>query len=569
MLSNNPDQYRNAQLVLWALVLLIYIPFFSYNDIWTPNESFYAEAVREMFESGNFLDINYNYTPRFNKPPLTYWLIAFSSGIFGLSEFAIRLPVLLLSIGTVWLVYLLGKLHFDRKTGILAAAVMAVSLQFAINKAYASPENPLAFFFTLTFYFYSLFYLRNRRRYLYLFYLALGLTVLTKGFPYYAVIGAIVFFHLLTKSGYRFKPLLKGIGELRLHWGFLIAIPVGMAWIVAMYLKHGSEFLEILNHETFNRAFDRNESRSLAELIYYPMVITWGFLPYSIVFFYAFIHNLVKWRSSQSLHLFMIWVLVMLVIFTVAEGKIPTYFIQAHPALAIIAARGILTIRPQNTWLNVLWKFSFWSAIIFIIGMTSYLIRMFQFGPATWLFLVAPVVVSILLYILPEETLQRTVGIKRSNVLPVTPFIFGFFVFAFLNFKILPEVETYRFYDQIGKAAKESGVPSDLPIYIERRTVHNLPFYAERRILRDQEVAEINGKSKETDVLALVASTSLQFFSDYETLWHGPVYRRGSESRFFILMRNQAKTIRGDFSEFPEYHLIKLHKKKPSVSEGL
>ena len=51
---------------------------------------FYAESVREMFESGNFLDIQYNYEARYNKPPLTYWLIAASASVFGLNEFGIR-----------------------------------------------------------------------------------------------------------------------------------------------------------------------------------------------------------------------------------------------------------------------------------------------------------------------------------------------------------------------------------------------------------------------------------------------------------------------------------------------
>jgi len=94
--------------VNFLLVIITFIYFFQFgvNDIWTPNESFYAEAVREMFESGNFLEIFYNYEPRYNKPPLTYWLMASSAWVFGLSEFSLRLPIVLLGLGsgkaTIW-----------------------------------------------------------------------------------------------------------------------------------------------------------------------------------------------------------------------------------------------------------------------------------------------------------------------------------------------------------------------------------------------------------------------------------------------------------------------------------
>ncbi|MEL6142642.1 MAG: phospholipid carrier-dependent glycosyltransferase, partial [Bacteroidota bacterium] len=136
--------------ILTGLTILAYFLHLGLNNIWTPNESFYAEAVREMLESGNYLELFYNYEPRFNKPPLLYWLMAISASIFGLSEFAIRLPVALLGLGTVYLTYQMGRLLDGERLGILAAAVMAFSFQFVINARYGSPAVPLTFFFTLT-----------------------------------------------------------------------------------------------------------------------------------------------------------------------------------------------------------------------------------------------------------------------------------------------------------------------------------------------------------------------------------------------------------------------------------
>ena len=154
-LVNLFDLKADHKILLWFLmgfITLVYFFNFHVNDIWTPNESFYAEAVREMFESGNFAEIFYNYEPRYNKPPLTYWSMAISAGIFGLNEFSLRLPILLMGLGSIWLTYLLGKLLYGEKGGLYAMVMMAFSLQLLAVKQYASPEMPLTFFFTLTMY---------------------------------------------------------------------------------------------------------------------------------------------------------------------------------------------------------------------------------------------------------------------------------------------------------------------------------------------------------------------------------------------------------------------------------
>ena len=145
-------EHNTQRAVLMIIITLVYFFNFSVNDIWTPNESFYADAVRTMLESGNFLDIEYNGEARYNKPPMTYWLMALSAGIFGLSEFSLRFPIILTGIGSIWMTYLLGRKMFGDKGGIYAMVLVAFTIQFLAVKQYASPEMPLTFFFTLTLY---------------------------------------------------------------------------------------------------------------------------------------------------------------------------------------------------------------------------------------------------------------------------------------------------------------------------------------------------------------------------------------------------------------------------------
>ena len=339
--------HRTQVVFLMALISLLYLFNFHINDIWTPNESFYAEAVREMFESGNFLDIQYNYEPRYNKPPLTYWLIAASSSIFGLNEFGIRLPIVLLTIGSVWLTYLLGRKLYGDKGGVYSLMIMAVSVQLMAVKQYASPEIPLTFFFTLTLYWFIKGYQENKVKHLYLAYIALGLTVLTKGYPYIVVIGGIIGLYILIDSKFNIRTTIKKASQIKLHFGIPIVLIIGMSWVAYMYLTYGQEFWEIFQRETFDRAFTRNE-KSMRPFFYIE-VISWTILPYSLAFFVVLFYYFSKPKRLISEVAFpFAWFIVMFLIFTAAKGKIPTYFIQAHPAMALMIT-SVLIHRPRIT----------------------------------------------------------------------------------------------------------------------------------------------------------------------------------------------------------------------------
>ena len=83
-------------------------------------DSTHAEAAREMFVTGDYVTLHVNGVRYLEKAPLPYWLVAISYHVFGVNEFATRLPmalsVLLLGVmGVVW-----GRRAFGERTGIYA-----------------------------------------------------------------------------------------------------------------------------------------------------------------------------------------------------------------------------------------------------------------------------------------------------------------------------------------------------------------------------------------------------------------------------------------------------------------
>jgi 4-amino-4-deoxy-L-arabinose transferase-like glycosyltransferase len=545
LLSLEAD-HRKQVVFLMTLISILYFYNFSVNDIWTPNESFYAESVREMFESGNFLDIQYNYEARYNKPPLTYWLIAASASIFGLNEFGIRLPMILLTIGSVWLTYLLGKRLYGEKGGVYAMLIMAVSVQLMAVKQYASPEIPLTFFFTLTLYWFIKAYHDEKTKYYYFSYVALGLTVLTKGYPYIVIIASIIGFYTLIENSFNIKSSIKKISQFKLHYGIPIVLIIGLSWVIYMYLTFGDDFWEIFQRETFDRAFTRNE-KSMRPF-FYVEVISWTILPYSLAFFFVLRYYLIKFKKIKKEIAFAFsWFLVMFVIFTAAKGKIPTYFIQAHPAMALMITAFLLNPVPNNSTLKRVVRVSLLAIGVLIITISFYTVHYFDLK---YIWYVVPIIFLVAIATLLKNKESRNAISTQIAV----PFFSILSVYILVAAFLVP-LEQFRPYKKIGSIIKETAMINEItPILIEKTLIHNIPFYAERKAVRDQTISEIQNYSGQT--LALVRHDTALEIKGFETIWSGLIYDFPSESQFAKFVMACVKAQKGDLSKFETYYLI-------------
>src|SRR5687767_3579473 len=76
---------ERALLVLMALAILPYFLQLGASSIWDANEAYYVETPREMIERGDYINPSFNYEPRFNKPVLSYWIVAGLYQSFGVS----------------------------------------------------------------------------------------------------------------------------------------------------------------------------------------------------------------------------------------------------------------------------------------------------------------------------------------------------------------------------------------------------------------------------------------------------------------------------------------------------
>ncbi|HMD68053.1 MAG TPA: glycosyltransferase family 39 protein, partial [Chitinivibrionales bacterium] len=114
---------KNKELFIQLLILtagiFFFIPFLGAAHLFDWDEINFAEAAREMLVTHNFLQVQINFQPFWEKPPLFFWLQAASMTVFGVNEFAARFVNALCGIVTLLVVYRIGRSVFDRRFGLL------------------------------------------------------------------------------------------------------------------------------------------------------------------------------------------------------------------------------------------------------------------------------------------------------------------------------------------------------------------------------------------------------------------------------------------------------------------
>ncbi len=129
--------------LLPALVLLFGAALFFVGLGETPiqcgNETMYALPPITMLETGDFLVPRYLHGPFLDKPPLTFWIVAASDRLLGVSIFAARLPAVLAALATILAVLVWVRRRSGPSAGLLAAAALTFSFKFvAFSRQFAA-----------------------------------------------------------------------------------------------------------------------------------------------------------------------------------------------------------------------------------------------------------------------------------------------------------------------------------------------------------------------------------------------------------------------------------------------
>lgn len=119
----------------------------------------------------------------------------------------------------------------------------------------------------------------------------------------------------------------------------------------------------------------------------------------------------------------------------------------------------------------------------------------------------------------------------------------------------LKPIEAFRPYKKIGAIIKSSqSISKETPLQIDGTLIHNMPFYAERKVIRQDTLENIIDYAEPT--LALIRKEHMNEFEEAEVLWEGYIYDFASESQFAKFIKASLKAEKGDYSDFAIFKLI-------------
>jgi 4-amino-4-deoxy-L-arabinose transferase-like glycosyltransferase len=397
--------HRRAAACLVALCLLAFLPGFTGIPPVDRDEARFAQATKQMLESGDYVDIHFQNEVRYKKPVGIYWLQAAAvktASALGVRNaenriWFYRLPSLLAAIGAVLLTYWTALAFVSRPAALLAAAMMASSLLLNVEARLAKTDATLLLTVLAAMGALARIYLAQRRapgadlgwRDPAIFWTALAAGFLIKGPLILMVVGlTIVVVSALDRS-------LRWILATRLVPGILWFALLVAPWFIAILGKAGETFIaDSVGTDMLSKIFHGQESHGAPPGTYF--VLFWvTFWPGAVL---AGLAAPAIWRARRedSIKFLLAWLVPSWIVFELVATKLPHYVLPLYPAIAILIGsvidRGTLS---QSRMKIGLVGWFIYPVAISLIALVGYIILGGGLGIMAWPFAAAAMIMGL------------------------------------------------------------------------------------------------------------------------------------------------------------------------------
>ena len=362
-----------------GLGILFYFIFF--HNIWTyalmdVDESRYVSMAKDMFNTKNFLTLYLNNEYFFEKPPLYFWSECLSFALFGkINEFTARFPVALYGTLGCFMTYFIGKKIVSRTYGVVAALMLATSLEFLILSKFAILDIVVSTCILFSLGFGVLTYFckeQNKKYFWWLFYIFSGLAVMAKGIPGFIVpFGSMFFIAIVSK---RFKEIFK---PQYFIVGFILFFMITLPWHLIMLKLHDPLFFNeyIMKHHIARFLGSKIINRDQPFWFYF-VTIFWGFFPWIVSTLAVLIRKIIKkdfeFKELNNTRKFLLYngiiAVFTLLFFTASETKLITYILPIYPPLAFLGAYIWTNYIERGEYSRIINKTVYVVGVIFILA---------------------------------------------------------------------------------------------------------------------------------------------------------------------------------------------------------
>jgi 4-amino-4-deoxy-L-arabinose transferase-like glycosyltransferase len=344
-LLRSPRHWTSA---FWigALALVLSLVLLGHRGIWDPDEGRYTNVALHMLASGDWIDPHRSSeVGHWTKPPLAYWAIATSVGVFGHNAWAARLPAAFAYLLCVWLS---GRIARRLAPGSeLQASLVFATMLFTVGASQLiTTDYVLTACETLAMWA----FVEARfgpgtlaRRWIVTMWAAFALAFLAKGPPGLLPLIAVVAFEFATRGARR-----PGL----FHWtGPLVFVAIALPWYLLVVQRNPGLLQYFLGNEVVGRVasneFGRHGEWYGWATIYGPTLLL-GTLPWTFALLRwarTLPAGVRGWRTREGRRadaaglLLTLWLLLPLVVFCLSRSRLPLYILPLAVPLAVLAAR--------------------------------------------------------------------------------------------------------------------------------------------------------------------------------------------------------------------------------------
>jgi 4-amino-4-deoxy-L-arabinose transferase-like glycosyltransferase len=432
--------HARAAMILVVFALIAFLPGFFQIPPVDRDEARFAQATKQMLETGEYVDIRFQNEVRYKKPVGIYWLqaAAVKAGeALGLRNarttiWLYRLPSLFGAIGAVLLTYWAALAFVNRRAALIAALMMASSILLGVEARLAKTDAMLLFTSVAAMGAMARIYLSTRRtpdlpigwQMPALLWTALAGGVMLKGpLILMFVVLAAVTLSIADRSARWIWSLRPFVG---LAWMILLVLP----WFVAIVAKSGdSFFVQAIGQDMLEKVTSGQEAHG-APPGYYFLLFWVTFWPGSVL---AGLAAPMVWKARREpgAQFLLAWLVPSWIVFEAVLTKLPHYVLPLYPAIAILIA-GILEPGELSKirWMvrgTVGW-FIF-PGVIAIVVVVAFIMFGRELGLIAWPFAAAAAIYGLFAWLLYEvDGAERSLlrGMMASVFIAITVYAVTF-----------------------------------------------------------------------------------------------------------------------------------------------
>ena len=486
MFLKREKSYTNIYIFYIVLCIIIYILGSLFIPLMEIDSVQYANISREMLQNKSFLQIFDQGKDYLDKPPLLFWLSSLSMYLFGLNDFAFRLPSILMAILAIYSTYKFTLLYYSNEIAALAALVLASTQAMFLITHDVRTDTMLMAWVILAIWQFAI-WLNNRKwSSLIIAFTAVAFGMMTKG-PIALMVPVFSFaphliMHRNFKMLFRWEYLL-GIGIIII---LLIPMDIGLYQQFdlhpekVMYEKTGTSGLRFFYWtQSFGRITGESVWHENDDFFFLFQNLLWGFLPWTLFLIFGLISECTKIiRTKFTLNKNEEWIVLpgFLITYTalgISNYQLPHYIYVVLPFTAIIAAKSLHSL--VINWENRIFKniINGINIFIYILILSILLVLLlFTFNTNIYLVIASLSVMGIFFLI---------VMVKKTEAIPR---VIQFALFTIVTTNLLltiffyPKLLEYQLGNEVSKVIRQKNIDKNnfylYQVYYER----SLDFYS-------------------------------------------------------------------------------------------